>query len=626
MLFSAHLRLPPQRTREEKEGVVAAILADLGMEDCAGVKVQAISGGQRRRVSVGLELIVNPSVLILDVRTCVLLFVVVPLLIKRGRRRPYATYNTNHITQEPTSGLDSKTAEDICLLLKALARPGRLVICSIHQPAFKIFSVRPTGRLTCCLCRFIHPTILPPSKPHPPTQQSFSRLCFLVKGRLAYAGAFSHVMPYFEKLGFSVPIYENPSDYYMRIMQTEGPALTDAWATAAPPIAYPSPSANSLATTGKAASPLGRFSATLWKTAASVGEEGLAAGAPWDPQGKWLLVPEAKSRVQATASGWQQYRVLLHRFLADSYKDRGKMLSGVVMEGAIGLLVGLVWYQQDVRDSGSAFAIAGVFIMLTTIAIFDNVVSVGLKFPVLRALHLKEFRCEVFCFVGRWAGRKRTNDANFFIHVTLTAHLTPHHHQTNPHSNGYYRLLPYYLASVTSSLLLSATYQLVQALLVFFLVGLDFTWLKFGGYLLVLSLAAGMGAFLGFIVGTHTSDLKRTQELLTPILMPMILFSGYMYVGGVHVLWTAPRRSLNFLCDSTQTHTPLHPPNPHQQAAPPAAAPVPARLLLRELLPVRLLLAHAPPLLGAGVRRLQLPQPLLRAARGRLPKHLGSRP
>ena len=58
----------------EKEEVVAAILADLGMQDCADVKVQAISGGQRRRVSVGLELIVNPSVLILDVRAWILCF------------------------------------------------------------------------------------------------------------------------------------------------------------------------------------------------------------------------------------------------------------------------------------------------------------------------------------------------------------------------------------------------------------------------------------------------------------------------------------------------------------------------------------------------------------------------
>lgn len=200
-------------------------------------------------------------------------------------------------------------------------------------------------------------------------------------------------MPYFEKLGFSVPTYENPSDYYMSIMQARGPALTEAWAAAAPPIAYPSPSSTSIAAPGRANSPLGRFSASLWKTASVVEEGAGAAGAPWDPHGKWLLAPEAKSRRSQTTSGWQQYNVLLHRFLADSYKDRGKMLSGVLMEGAIGLLIGLVWYQQDVHDSSSAFAIAGVFIMLTTIAIFDNCVSVGLKFPMTRALHLKEFRC-----------------------------------------------------------------------------------------------------------------------------------------------------------------------------------------------------------------------------------------
>jgi hypothetical protein len=231
-------------------------------------------------------------------------------------------------------------------------------------------------------------------------------------------------MPYFEQLGFLVPTFENPSDFYMRVMQTEGPALTDTWRKAAPPIAYPSPSSRGshgphAAKTAPPTPPPARRSGTLTATgtfasssssssaaagagagtAAAAEEAGMGAGgamaavAPWDPQGRWLQRPEAKSRrAQATASGWQQYSVLLHRFLADSYKDRGKMLSGVLMEGTIGLLIGLVWYQQDVHDSGSAFAVAGVFIMLTTIAIFDNCVSVGLKFPLTRALHFREFR------------------------------------------------------------------------------------------------------------------------------------------------------------------------------------------------------------------------------------------
>ena len=62
------------------------------------------------------------------------------------------------------------------------------------------------------------------------------------------------------------------------------------------------------------------------------------------------------------------------------------------------------------------------------------------------------------------------------------------------------------------------------------MVGLEFTAAKFAIYLLVLSLAASIGAFLGFIVGIYTSDLKQTQEILTPLLMPMIIFSGYMLV------------------------------------------------------------------------------------------------
>jgi ABC-type multidrug transport system permease subunit len=70
--------------------------------------------------------------------------------------------------------------------------------------------------------------------------------------------------------------------------------------------------------------------------------------------------------------------------------------------------------------------------------------------------------------------------------------------------------------------------QVTQAMIVFFMVGLEFTAIKFIRYLVFLSLAASSGAFMGFIVGIHTSDLKRTQEILTPLLMPMMLFSGYM--------------------------------------------------------------------------------------------------
>lgn len=66
-MFSAHLRLPAEKPLVEKDCLVQNILEDLGMTECGHVLVRDISGGQRRRVSIGLELVVNPSVLLLDV-------------------------------------------------------------------------------------------------------------------------------------------------------------------------------------------------------------------------------------------------------------------------------------------------------------------------------------------------------------------------------------------------------------------------------------------------------------------------------------------------------------------------------------------------------------------------------
>lgn len=66
-----------------------------------GPLVKSISGGERKRTSIGVELITNPSIIFLD---------------------------------EPTTGLDSFTAESVVELLKKLAISGRTVISTIHQP------------------------------------------------------------------------------------------------------------------------------------------------------------------------------------------------------------------------------------------------------------------------------------------------------------------------------------------------------------------------------------------------------------------------------------------------------------------------------------------------------------
>ena len=97
---SAALRFPPDTSPEERDVRVKEVLDELGLDRRAGVIVAALSGGQRKRVSVAIELLTRPSLLFLD---------------------------------EPTSGLDPGTERSVMELLRELADTGRTVIVVTHS-------------------------------------------------------------------------------------------------------------------------------------------------------------------------------------------------------------------------------------------------------------------------------------------------------------------------------------------------------------------------------------------------------------------------------------------------------------------------------------------------------------
>ncbi|KAJ6795842.1 putative ABC transporter G family member 10 [Iris pallida] len=107
LTFSARLRLP--LTPGEADVRVRTLLADLSLESVADSRIGALSGGERRRVSIGSDLVHHPQVLLLD---------------------------------EPTSGLDSASALHIISMLKSMAvNHGKTVILTIHQPGFRILDL-----------------------------------------------------------------------------------------------------------------------------------------------------------------------------------------------------------------------------------------------------------------------------------------------------------------------------------------------------------------------------------------------------------------------------------------------------------------------------------------------------
>lgn len=108
--FVADLRLS-ELSEDEKVKIVNLVIKNLGLEKCrdtyiGDTRIRGVSGGEKKRTSIGLELLINPSIIFLD---------------------------------EPTTGLDSTTSLNLIRFLNRLAKQGRTVISTIHQPSSEIF-------------------------------------------------------------------------------------------------------------------------------------------------------------------------------------------------------------------------------------------------------------------------------------------------------------------------------------------------------------------------------------------------------------------------------------------------------------------------------------------------------
>ncbi|KAL6430152.1 hypothetical protein ACFW04_007724 [Cataglyphis niger] len=153
MRVAADLKLPSSTSRQEKEIIIEEILTTLGLYEHIYTRSGRLSGGQKKRLSIALELVNNPTVMFLD---------------------------------EPTTGLDSSSCMQVINLLKVLARQGRTIICTIHQPSASMF-------------------------------QLFDQVYVLAKGECMYQGTTNKLLPYLESIKLTCPMYHNPADYIIEL-------------------------------------------------------------------------------------------------------------------------------------------------------------------------------------------------------------------------------------------------------------------------------------------------------------------------------------------------------------------------------------------------------------------------
>ncbi|GBG33892.1 ABC transporter G family member 1 [Hondaea fermentalgiana] len=159
VLLSADLRLPASCAKSEKLELVQGVLDALGLDTCADTLVgddfrRGLSGGEKKRTSIAMELVVRPPVLFLD---------------------------------EPTSGLDSTTSVAVVAQLLALSRLGCTILMAIHQPRFAIFRM-------------------------------LDHVMLLDDGSIIHQGEARRVVDDFASLGFHCETFNNPADFMLDVL------------------------------------------------------------------------------------------------------------------------------------------------------------------------------------------------------------------------------------------------------------------------------------------------------------------------------------------------------------------------------------------------------------------------
>ena len=329
LTYTAFLRLPSIWSKQKKVSEVHRIIKLLRLSKCADTPIERISGGEKKRVNIGSELLTDPSIVMLD---------------------------------EPTSGLDSTSAVALLHVLHSLAwKGGKTIITSIHQPSSAVFF-------------------------------AFDKLMLLADGNVVYFGTPRGSLDYVKQLGLECPPGYNAADHHMDLLVVDGDSEDEdeenddddverscgvenvdndfmvngevAASNATGLRQRKRGGARSLSAEGTTATTRRKLIAS-WDAEASakqIEEEGAAEYAQFgictlDSTGRHSqlhMLSRRHSSVMTEKSfnttWWTQYTVLVHRSMKNSRSAIFTKLN-LIKSGATGLMVGLLWYQMPYTES-----------------------------------------------------------------------------------------------------------------------------------------------------------------------------------------------------------------------------------------------------------------------------------
>ncbi|CAM8983166.1 unnamed protein product [Rhodiola kirilowii] len=311
LVFCSLLRLPQKLSRDDKIRVAESVISELGLVKCEDTIignsfVRGVSGGERKRVSIAHEMLINPSLLILD---------------------------------EPTSGLDSTAAHRLMNTLSSLAKKGKTIVTSMHQPSSRVY-------------------------------QMFDSVLVLSEGRSIYYGRGCEVMSYFDSVGFRPSFPMNPADFLLDLANgighVDGHGERDR----------PSVKQALISSYNSVLAP---------KVKVSV-EGTMVAPRRLLNVGNNTLIPCRGQQNSCLSSWFNQFSILLQRSLKERKHESFDSLR-VFQVVAASLLAASMWWHSDPRDIQDRLG------LLFFITIFWGVLpsfNSTFAFPQERAIFMKE--------------------------------------------------------------------------------------------------------------------------------------------------------------------------------------------------------------------------------------------
>ncbi|XP_066247718.1 protein scarlet [Euwallacea similis] len=312
MNVMANLKLDRRVTKLEKTTKIDAILGQLGLRKCRNTRIGAIgqykglSGGEKKRLAFATELLTDPPILFCD---------------------------------EPTTGLDSFSAQKIVSIMSRMSMSGTTVLCTIHQPSSVIFDM-------------------------------FTQLILVADGRIAYMGGRASAIDFFERHGFNCPSSYSPADFFIKTL-----AMT------------PGHESNSRMTVKKICD---HFTVSDYAKEVEVVvqyEFHMGRAEPREFELRQNFKP---------SFWWQQLFWLTYRWSKDSIKNPSVQSLRILQRVTIAIIVGLSFFNISFNTQKGIQAIQGLIFMFVAENTFNPTYYVLAEFPESHPLFLREFRSGLY--------------------------------------------------------------------------------------------------------------------------------------------------------------------------------------------------------------------------------------